>query len=70
MDFGPGEGPYKFNFANKTQPIIRGRLKLYTLKEKIKSIDWLYTGIKPFVRMRRGLINQFEDRLRKLHVSH
>jgi CelD/BcsL family acetyltransferase involved in cellulose biosynthesis len=62
LDFGPGQAEYKYDFANKFQPVIRGSFKLYSLKETIKSIDWLYSGIKPFVRARRRIINSLFPR--------
>lgn len=57
LDFGPGGEPYKLEFSNNSLPFIAGAFKRNSFKEKIKSINWLYQGIVPVVRLRRRIIS-------------
>jgi len=56
LDFGPSDHRYKRYFANSTLPIITGSFKEVTLKEEIKSVKWLYQGLRPIVQMARGIL--------------
>ncbi|MFC1510456.1 GNAT family N-acetyltransferase [Candidatus Omnitrophota bacterium] len=58
LDFGPGKGQYKWDFANSSRQFIRGSFATNSLKENIKSINWLYKRLKPIVRK----INRISNR--------
>lgn len=56
LDFGPGGEQYKLEFSNSTLPFLSGTYKLNSIKEQIKSINWLYQSISPAVRFTRKII--------------
>ncbi len=55
LDWGEGKQNYKWDFANSSLPIIQGNFKMDSLKEQIKSVNWLYKGLRPFVQIERKI---------------
>jgi len=56
LDFGPSDHKYKRYFSNSTLPIVRGNFSGTSIKERIKSIGWLYQGLYPVVQGARRLL--------------
>ena len=55
LDFGPSDHKYKRYFSNSTLPIITGSFKEVSIQEEIKSVKWLYQGLRPIVQMGRKM---------------
>jgi len=53
LDLGAGGEKYKKDLANNFFPVIKGGFKTVTLKDKIKSVDWLYQGLFPLVQIKK-----------------
>ena len=56
LDFGPGEHSYKVNFTNSEVPVIQGTLRIDSLKQRVKSIRWLYRSLRPLAQIGRPLL--------------
>jgi CelD/BcsL family acetyltransferase involved in cellulose biosynthesis len=53
LGLGGKDDSYKRGFANSGLPVISGYLGTNTLKDMIKSVNWLYQGLKPVIKMKR-----------------
>ncbi len=51
LDLGPEENKYKRYFSTSTLPIIKGDFIEVTIRDRIKSIKWLYQGLYPLVQI-------------------
>ncbi len=57
FDLGPGEFQYKIEYSNTSFPVIKGSFKIQSFKEKIKSINWLFKGLQPILKLKRKILN-------------
>jgi CelD/BcsL family acetyltransferase involved in cellulose biosynthesis len=55
FDLGPGVLPYKVDYSNSSLAAIKGTFKADSVKEKIKSINWLYQCLLPVARFKRRI---------------
>lgn len=56
LDLGPGDNKYKSYFSNSTFPIMKRNCTDTAIKEKIKSVKWLYRGLEPVVQSVRKVM--------------
>lgn len=56
MDLGPGEGQYKWDYANITRPFVRGTCRVISFREKVRSNKFAYSCLRPFVEIGRKII--------------
>lgn len=65
FDFGPGEQLYKEDLSNSNFPIMQGYFRVGTFKDKLKSINWLYQGLRPFVKLERKIVTKLNNKRNK-----
>lgn len=56
LDVGLDDCQFKRTVVNSRVPVVKGTCRVHTLKERIKSIGWLYRGLFPLVQMGRRFI--------------
>ncbi len=61
-DLGPGNYQYKQDYSNRIVPIIEGDIRIDSLKEKIKSVDWLHQSLLPIARLKGKIVTKLSQR--------